>query len=51
MSKKKKKPEPSPKEPREMTSEEALENLFHPEIVKKVREHVRESDEPFTEDH
>jgi hypothetical protein len=32
-----------------MTSDEALEHLFHPEIVKKVREHVQEQDDPEAE--
>ncbi len=41
----KKKPPPEPKHPKDMTTEEALEHLFHPEIVKKVREHVAEADE------
>ena len=39
MPKKKPKDEQSPeKHPRDMTSEEALDHLFHPEIAKKARE-------------
>jgi hypothetical protein len=29
------------KNPREMTDEEALKHLFHPEIVKAVRKHLK----------
>ena len=43
---KKKPPEPEPveKHPRDMTTEEALDHLFHPEIAKaarKAREHAQ----------
>jgi hypothetical protein len=31
------------KHPMEMTDEEALKHLFHPEIVKAVRKHVKAS--------
>jgi hypothetical protein len=30
------------KNPREMTDKEALNHLFHPEIVKAVRKHLKE---------
>jgi hypothetical protein len=29
------------KNPREMTDEEALKHLFHPEIVKAIRKHAK----------
>ena len=29
------------KHPMEMTDEEALKHLFHPKIVRKVREHLK----------
>jgi hypothetical protein len=32
---------PEEKHPREMTSEEALDHLFHPEIAKKAREEAQ----------
>lgn len=34
-------PKKSKKHPMEMTDEEALKHLFHPEIVKAVRKHVK----------
>jgi hypothetical protein len=49
--KKPKKPTPAPKAPSEMTSEEALDHLFHPEIAKKAREHVAESEDRSIKDH
>ena len=41
--KKKKKPQQPKKKkhPMHMTDEEALKHLFHPEIVKAVRKHVK----------
>jgi hypothetical protein len=46
VSKKKRDDEPVPeKHPRDMTSEEALDHLFHPEIARKARELTRD-DEP-----
>ena len=36
--KKKDEQEPDEKHPRDMTTEEALDHLFHPEIAKKARE-------------
>ena len=48
---KKKRPKPEPKHPRDMTTEEAIEHLFHPEIVKKAREHIAESGERPIKDH
>jgi hypothetical protein len=36
-------PKKSKKHPMEMTDEEALKHLFHPEIVKAVRKHLRET--------
>jgi hypothetical protein len=37
---------PTPKKAREMTSEEAIRHLFHPEVVEHAKRHVREADEP-----
>jgi len=34
------------KHPMEMTDEEALKHLFHPEIVKAVRKHVKGQTKP-----
>jgi hypothetical protein len=34
-------PKKSKKHPMEMTDEEALKHIFHPEIVKAVRKHVK----------
>lgn len=34
------------KPPMEMTDEEALKHLFHPEIVKAVRRHVKGQSNP-----
>ena len=34
-------PKKSKKHPMEMTDEEALKHLFHPEIVKAVKGHVK----------
>ena len=34
-------PDPPTKHPREMTSEEALDHLFHPEIARKLREEAQ----------
>jgi hypothetical protein len=31
-------PQPPEKHPRDMTTEEALDHLFHPEIARKARE-------------
>jgi hypothetical protein len=39
--------QPPEKHPREMTSEEALDHLFHPEIARKARE---EAGKPSGED-
>jgi hypothetical protein len=36
----------APKKAKELTSEEALKHLFHPEVVKHVKRHVREADAP-----
>ena len=35
-------PKKSKQHPMEMTDEEALKHLFHPEIAKAVRKHLRE---------
>ena len=35
---------PTPKKAREMTSEEAIRHLFHPEVVEHAKRHVREAD-------
>jgi len=34
------------KHPMQMTDEEALKQLFHPKIVKAVRKHVKEQQDP-----
>ncbi len=39
-------PKKSKKHAMEMTDEEALKHLFHPEIVKSVRKHLREEPAP-----
>jgi len=36
---------PPEKHPREMTTEEALDHLFHPEIARKAREEAGGKDE------
>jgi hypothetical protein len=36
---------PEEKHPREMTSEEALNHLFHPEIARKAREEAQKADQ------
>jgi hypothetical protein len=43
MSEKRSDDEPDPKDPREMTSEEALDHLFHPEIARKAREEAQKA--------
>jgi hypothetical protein len=35
----------SKKHPREMTDEEALQHLFHPKIVKAVKNHLKRHNE------
>ena len=35
-------PEPTEKHPRDMTTEEALDHIFHPEIAKAARKAVAE---------
>jgi hypothetical protein len=42
---KKKTPEPPPKHPRDMTSDEAIAHLFHPEVVEHVKAHAGDEDE------
>ena len=42
--------QPSPKHPADMTSEEALDHLFHPEIARKLREHAQEEPDPDPEE-
>jgi hypothetical protein len=39
-------PKKSKKHPIEMTDEEALKHLFHPEIVKSVRKHLKDQTKP-----
>jgi hypothetical protein len=39
-------PKKSKKHPIEMTDEEALKHLFHPEIVKAVRKHLKGQTQP-----
>jgi hypothetical protein len=34
------------KHPMEMTDDEALKHIFHPEIVKAVRKHVKDQSKP-----
>ena len=36
----------SKKKPREMTTDEAMRHLFHPEVVEHAKKHVREADAP-----
>ena len=38
-------PEPTEKHPRDMTSEEALDHLFHPEIAEAARKAVKDSED------
>jgi hypothetical protein len=42
-------PEPAEKHPRDMTTEEALDHLFHPEIAKAVRKAVQEPEDEESE--
>jgi len=39
-------PKKSKKHPMEMTDEEALKHLFHPEIAKAVRKHLKGQTQP-----
>ena len=39
-------PKKSKKHPSQMTDEEALKHLFHPEIVKAVRKHLKDQTKP-----
>jgi len=39
-------PKKSKKHPIEMTDEEALKHLFHPEIAKAVRQHLKDQTKP-----
>jgi hypothetical protein len=39
-------PKASKKHPIHMTDEEALKHLFHPEIVKSVRKHLKDQTKP-----
>jgi hypothetical protein len=39
-------PKSSKKHPIEMTDEEALKHLFHPEIVKAVKRHLKGQSKP-----
>jgi hypothetical protein len=43
MAGKPKKKEP-PKSPHEMTSDEAMAHLFHPKVVKAIKDHLREQE-------
>ena len=36
----------SKKHPRDMTTQEAAEHLFHPKILAKVKEHLAEIEQP-----
>lgn len=40
-----KKPQ-APKEPTEMTTDEAIRHLFHPEVVEHAKRHAREAEKP-----
>jgi len=35
-----------PKKARDLTSEEAMAELFHPKVVEHAKRHVREADKP-----
>lgn len=34
----------TPKKPKEMTTDEAIRDLFHPNVVEHAKRHVREAD-------
>jgi hypothetical protein len=40
-----KKPQ-APKQPTEMTTDEAIRHLFHPDVVEHAKRHAREAEEP-----
>jgi hypothetical protein len=35
-----------PKEPRELTTDEAMKRLFHPKVVAHAKRHAREAEKP-----
>ena len=38
-------PKKSKKHPKDMTDEEALKHLFHPKIVRKVKQHLKKHEQ------